>query len=60
MDWDEPVNKPAKKQLADLDVMSIEALHEYIDELKGEIARAEAKIADKQAARSGAESFFKS
>jgi uncharacterized small protein (DUF1192 family) len=40
--------------------MSIEALHEYIDELKGEIARAEAKIADKQAARSGAESFFKS
>jgi uncharacterized small protein (DUF1192 family) len=59
MDTDdlEPIKKkPAPK---DLEAMSIEALREYIDELKGEIRRAEAMIAAKDKARSGAEAVFK-
>lgn len=44
----------------DLDVLSIEALQEYIGDLKAEIARAEAAIAAKQAHRGAAETFFKS
>ncbi|HEY9078976.1 DUF1192 domain-containing protein [Magnetovibrio sp.] len=43
----------------DLDEMSIEAVGEYIDELKSEIARAESAIKAKQAARAGADAFFK-
>ncbi len=60
MDMDdlEPRNKkPAPK---DLEVMSIEALREYIEEMQAEIARAEEAIAVKQEARKGAESVFKS
>ena len=49
--------KPVKK---DLTRMSVADLKEYIAELKGEIARAEAAIATKEKARSGADSFFKS
>ena len=59
MDTDdlEPIKKkPAPK---DLEVMSIEALRDYIDELKGEIRRAEDMIASKDKARLGAEAFFK-
>lgn len=48
--------KPAKKNL---EVMSIEALQEYIGELEAEIARARETIAGKQDARQGAEQFFK-
>ncbi|NQW01418.1 MAG: DUF1192 domain-containing protein [Rhodospirillales bacterium] len=60
MDTDdlEPVKK--KKPLKDLDVMSIEALGEYIEEMETEIARVREKIAFKEKARQGAESFFKS
>jgi len=58
MDWDtEPLQK--KKVLKDLEVMSIEALGEYIEELKEEINRAESEIVKKNAALAGAESFFK-
>jgi uncharacterized small protein (DUF1192 family) len=59
MDTDdlEPIKK--KPALKDLEVMSIEALREYIDGLKDEIRRAEDMIASKDKARSGAESFFK-
>jgi uncharacterized small protein (DUF1192 family) len=59
MDLDdlEPIKK--KPPLKNLEVMSIEALGEYIDELKGEIARVEAEIAAKRKARAGAESVFK-
>ncbi|MCW8835429.1 MAG: DUF1192 domain-containing protein [Rhodospirillales bacterium] len=53
----EPINR--KKPLKDLEVMSIEALGEYIEELKAEILRAEAEIAKKQQARAGAEAFFR-
>jgi uncharacterized small protein (DUF1192 family) len=60
MDLDEldPIKK--KPQKKDLTRMSVDDLKEYIDELRGEIARAEAAIADKQKARKGADSFFKS
>ena len=60
MDWDdlEPLKK--KKVLKDLEVMSVEALGEYIDELKEEIGRAELEIEKKKAALAGAEAFFKS
>jgi len=53
--------EPPKKKAApkDLDIMSIEALGEYIAALEAEIARARAAIGAKEAARSGAESVFK-
>ena len=59
MDTDElePIKK--KQVLKDLDVFSIEALGEYIEELETEIARTREKIAFKEKAREGAESFFK-
>ena len=59
MDTDElePIKK--KQVLKDLDVFSIEALGEYIEELETEIARAREKIVFKEKAREGAESFFK-
>tara|TARA_R100000789_G_scaffold82281_1_gene77675 strand:- start:438 stop:710 length:273 start_codon:yes stop_codon:yes gene_type:complete len=60
MDWDEPIKKKPILQQPDLDVLSIEALNDYIEELRSEIGRAEEKIAAKQSARSGAEAFFKS
>ncbi len=54
--------EPAKKKAAkkDLEVMSIEALGEYIEELEAEIARVRAAISLKIAAKSGADSVFKS
>ncbi|MGE4221463.1 MAG: DUF1192 family protein [Alphaproteobacteria bacterium] len=48
--------KPKPK---DLDIMSIEALEEYIATLEAEIARARAAIAAKSSHRQAAESFFK-
>ena len=59
MDTDElePIKK--KQVLKDLDAFSIEALGEYIEELETEIARTRGKIAFKEKAREGAESFFK-
>ncbi|RVU33730.1 DUF1192 domain-containing protein [Hwanghaeella grinnelliae] len=52
--------KPKTLEQADLDMMSIEALEEYIAEREAEIERAKAKIAGKQSARGVAETFFKS
>lgn len=54
----EPKNK--KPDPKNLEEMSIDALGEYIDELKTEIARAEDMIEVKKKAREGAEGFFKS
>ena len=59
MDIDDLEPIKTKATLKNLEVMSIEALGEYVEELKAEIARAEAEIAAKQKARAGAESFFK-
>jgi uncharacterized small protein (DUF1192 family) len=42
-----------------LEVMSIEALEEYIAELEEEIARVRAAIEEKRKLRSGADALFK-
>lgn len=60
MDTDDLEPPKKKKEVKDLDVLSIEALNEYIDELEAEIARVREKIDFKKEARKGAESFFKS
>lgn len=54
----EPTKKPANawKNLED---MSIDALLAYITELEREIERVRADIKGKEAARAGAEQFFK-
>ena len=59
MDTDdlEPIVK--KPEIKDLEVMSIEALGEYIDELQAEIKRVEVEIKLKKKARAGAEDVFK-
>ena len=59
MDTDdlEPIVK--KPEIKDLEVMSIEALGEYIDELQTEIKRVEVEIKLKKKARAGAEDVFK-
>lgn len=44
----------------DLETLSVEALGNYIQDLKQEIARVEALIESKKAARGLADSFFKS
>jgi uncharacterized small protein (DUF1192 family) len=54
--------EPRKKAVPqkNLDVLSIEELEAYIAELQAEIERTRAKIAAKQAHRTGAASLFKS
>ncbi len=54
----EPTTKPTNtwKSLED---MSIDMLHAYITELEREIDRVRADITGKEAARAGAEQFFK-
>ena len=59
MDTDDLEPRKVKPALKDLEIMSVEALHEYIQELEGEIARARVEIDKKNKARVGAESFFK-
>ena len=59
MDLDDLEPTKKKPTLKNLEVMSIEALGEYIAELKAEIARVEGEIAAKRTARSCAEAFFK-
>lgn len=54
----DPLTKRPK--LKDLDVMSIEALTEYIAGMRTEIERAEAAIAAKESHRAAADSVFKS
>ena len=53
----EPRTKRQKPK--DLEVMSVEALHEYIAGLEAEIERARAEIAKKQDSRAAAESVFR-
>ena len=59
MDTDdlEPIKK--KPVLKDLQIMSVAALEEYIEELKSEIARAQAMIQSKKSVRGDAEKLFK-
>ncbi len=60
MDMDDLVPPKKKAEQKDLEVMSIEALGEYIEDLEMEITRVRAAIKLKNAAKSGAESVFKS
>jgi uncharacterized small protein (DUF1192 family) len=55
-DLEPRTKKPAPKNL---EVMSIEALREYIAELEAEIARVSETIAFKEKARTGAETLFR-
>jgi uncharacterized small protein (DUF1192 family) len=48
--------KPPPKNL---EIMGLQELKDYIDDLKAEIARAEATIESKQSARGLADTFFK-
>ena len=59
MDMDdlEPKKQPQPKK--NLEVMSIEALNEYIEELRTEIARVERAITLKESAKNAAEAVFK-
>ena len=54
----EPQTK--RKVLKDLELMSIDALHEYIVELNAEIDRTRQAITVKEAAKGAAESVFRS
>jgi uncharacterized small protein (DUF1192 family) len=55
-DLEPRTQKPTPRNL---EVMSIEALHEYVGELEGEIARVREMIAAKEKARVGAETLFR-
>jgi uncharacterized small protein (DUF1192 family) len=48
-----------KPDLKNLEVLSIEALEEYIGELEAEIERVRAEIGRKSSARTAAESIFR-
>lgn len=54
--------EPRKRSVPpkNLDTLSIGELHEYIAELQAEVDRARAKIAAKEAHRSGVAALFKS
>lgn len=59
MDEEDLQPQPQKPDLKNLEVMSVEALEDYIGELEGEIERVRAEIAKKQSAKSDAESIFR-
>lgn len=59
MDLDDLEPRKKKPVLKNLDEMSIEALKDYIADLEAEIERTRQAIKGKEAARMGAESFFK-
>ena len=60
MDIEELEPQKKKPQPRNLDVLSIEELNDYIDEMKAEIHRVEEKIAAKKAHINAAAGFFKS
>ena len=49
-----------KPKLRNLDALSVEELHDYIEELKAEIVRVEGEIIKKQKHMNAASSLFKS
>ena len=59
MDVDDLEPKNEKPKPINLEVMSIEALQNYIGELEDEINRVNQEIMAKEVARKGAESVFK-
>ncbi len=59
MDTDELEPEKKKPEPKNLEIMSIEALGEYIGELEAEIARVREAITAKQSAQSQADQFFR-
>lgn len=59
MDTDDLEPEKKKRLLKNLEIMSIEALGEYIGELEAEIARVREAITAKQSAQVQADRFFK-
>ncbi len=59
MEEDDLEPRTLRAKPTDLEVMSVEALHDYIGELEAEIERIRAAIGAKQSWRGEAESFFK-
>jgi uncharacterized small protein (DUF1192 family) len=59
MDTDFQQPKKKKYEIKDLEVMSIEALGDYIADLETEIERVRGAISSKDVAKSSAESIFK-
>jgi uncharacterized small protein (DUF1192 family) len=59
MDIEELEPQKKKPQPRNLDIMSIEELNSYIDDMKAEIRRVEEKIAAKKAHLSAASGLFK-
>ena len=59
MDTDDLEPKKKKRSPKNLEIMSIEALGEYIGELEAEIARVRGAITAKQSAQVQADGFFK-
>ena len=60
MEEEDLVPKTLRAKPTDLEVMSVEALREYIIELEAEIERIQAAIVAKESWRGEADSFFKS
>ncbi|MFO1159615.1 MAG: DUF1192 domain-containing protein [Reyranellaceae bacterium] len=58
-DLDDLDPRQKKKQPINLDSMNIDDLREYIDSLKAEIERVEAKLKAKQGHAAAAAAFFK-
>jgi uncharacterized small protein (DUF1192 family) len=56
---DAPIRKRIRLEKLLLDTLGVEELHDYIGELRGEIARVEADIARKQSHKSAADAFFR-
>ena len=59
MDEQELPPEARQPDLKNLEILSVEALEDYIGELEAEIARVRAEIAKKQQAKSAAESVFR-
>lgn len=59
MDENDLEPKARKPVLKELEILSVEALEDYIRELEAEIVRVRDEIARKQAARTSAESVFR-
>jgi uncharacterized small protein (DUF1192 family) len=59
MDWDDLEPKAKRPQPKNLEIMGVAELNSYIAELEAEIERVRGVIARKQAAKQGAEAFFK-
>jgi uncharacterized small protein (DUF1192 family) len=59
MEWGDLEPQQEKPVPKNLEIMSMEALADYIGDLRAEIIRAESMIAAKEVARDGAEGVFR-